>query len=135
MTLPEEKEIGGIRMNISSRFRNPWFWITIISLFLSSTQIDPKTLTSWPILIEKLEAVFSNPYLLFTFFFALLGQFMDPSTKGVFDNGFLEGVAKSILGKRNGPVEDLYDDPVNSMDQALGIRSRNYDSEKDYDML
>ena len=70
---------------MKNRFKDPWFYITIVGLFLTTTQIDAETLTSWPILISKLEAVFMNPFLLFTFVLALIGQFRNPTTKGLKD--------------------------------------------------
>lgn len=72
-------------MDIKKRFNNIAFWITLVGLFLTSTRIDPSTLTSWTLLKGALVNVFGNPYLLGCFVMALIGQFMDPSTPGVLD--------------------------------------------------
>lgn len=70
---------------MNNRFKDPWFYVTLIALFFSTTQIDPETLTTWPVLAEKLEAVFMNPFLLGSFVLALIGQFRNPTTKGLRD--------------------------------------------------
>jgi phi LC3 family holin len=72
-------------MDFKIRFKNPIFWITFIGLFLSSTRINPITLTSWILLKDALLSVLSNPYLIGCFVIAAIGQFNDPTTKGLSD--------------------------------------------------
>lgn len=72
-------------MKLTERFKNPWFIVTLIGLFLTATGISPETLTSWELVKEALLRVFGNPYLLGTFIIALLGQFNDPTTPGLGD--------------------------------------------------
>lgn len=72
-------------MDWKKRIRNPLFWITLGSLFLTSTRISPDTLTSWPAVKTALVDVFGNPYLLVTFALAVIGQFNNPTTKGLSD--------------------------------------------------
>ena len=72
-------------MDIKKRLKNPLFIITLVALFLSSTQISPQTLTSWSLLKEALLSVVKNPFLLGCFVVALVGQFNNPVTKGLND--------------------------------------------------
>lgn len=77
--------IRGDIMDIKTRLKNPLFLITLIGLFLSSTRIEPSTLTSWIALKDALINVFSNPFLLGCFVIALVGQFNNPTTPGIKD--------------------------------------------------
>lgn len=72
-------------MDIKKRLTNPLFWVSIVALFLSSTQITPSTLTSWVALKDALLNVVGNPFLLGCFIVALIGQFNDPTTPGIKD--------------------------------------------------
>lgn len=72
-------------MKITERLKNPWFWVTLIGLFLTATGISPETLTSWELLKVALINAFGNPYALGCFILALLGQFIDPTTPGLGD--------------------------------------------------
>lgn len=74
-----------MKEKLIKRFKNPYFVIGIIALFLNSTQITPESLTSWSILRDQIVEVFSNPFLVGTFIVALVGQFVDPTTKGFKD--------------------------------------------------
>ena len=66
-----------------NKFKNPYFWVSIIALFFASAQIDVESLTTWTILGEKLLAFIKNPFLVGSFAIALLGIFNDNSTKGL----------------------------------------------------
>lgn len=70
---------------MKKRWKDPWFWFTLIGLFASVTHIDLESLTSWPIFFAKLEAVFMNPSLIIAFIIALIGQFRNPTTPGLKD--------------------------------------------------
>jgi len=72
-------------MKIVERFKNPWFIVTLVGLFLTATGINPETLTSWVLVKEALLSVFANPFLLGCFGLAVLGQFIDPSSPGLSD--------------------------------------------------
>ena len=48
--------------------------------------ISPETITSWTILKDQLISLISNPYMLVTVIMAVLGVFVDPTTKGIKDN-------------------------------------------------
>lgn len=77
-------------MDIKKRLKNPLFWFTMVGLFLSSTRIEPSTLTSWVALKDALLSVLGNPFLLGCFIVALIGQFIDPTTPGISDKSKVE---------------------------------------------
>lgn len=70
----------------TDRFKNPWFWIGILGVIFSSMGVSPETLTSWTILKEQLIILISNPYMIVCVVMAVLGVFVDPTTKGIKDN-------------------------------------------------
>lgn len=72
-------------MNLKARINKPWFWISLVGLFLTATGINPETLTSWALLKASLLKAFGNPYALGCFIFALIGQFNNPTTPGLKD--------------------------------------------------
>lgn len=68
-----------------SRWRNPWYYITFVGLFLTATRIDPATLTSWQALGQALYGFISNPFLIGSFIVAAVGHYMNPNTPGIKD--------------------------------------------------
>ena len=75
-----------MKINIPVRFKNPWFWIGVGGVLLTALGIDPQMLTSWEALKTAIMDVLGNPYLLGSAAIALLGQFIDPTTKGICDS-------------------------------------------------
>ena len=75
-----------MKMNIPVRLKNVWFWVGVVGVLLTALGIDPKMLTSWSALKEAVMDVLGNPYLLGSAAIALLGQFVDPTTKGIGDS-------------------------------------------------
>ncbi len=69
----------------TERFRNPWFWIGIVGVILTATGMDPAMFTSWGALWEAVLGVLKNPFLLGTAALAVLGVFVEPTTKGIMD--------------------------------------------------
>lgn len=69
----------------TERFRNPWFWIGIVGVILTATGMDPAMFTSWGALWEAVLGVLKNPFLLGTAALAVLGVFVEPTTKGILD--------------------------------------------------
>lgn len=70
----------------TDRFKNPWFWIGILGVIFTAMGISPETITSWTILKDQLISLISNPYMLVTVIMAVLGVFVNPTTKGIKDN-------------------------------------------------
>ena len=67
------------------RFKNPWFWVGIIGVILTATGMDPEMFTSWGALGEAAMSVLKNPIMLGTAARAVLGVFVEPTTKGLTD--------------------------------------------------
>lgn len=67
------------------RYKNPWFWIGIGGIVLTTLQVEATSLTTWSNVGELIIRTVSNPYLLATTSIAVLGVFVDPSTKGLVD--------------------------------------------------
>lgn len=75
-----------MKMNIPVRFKNPWFWVGLVGLFFTAIGVDVQTLTSWAALQKALLDFAGNPFMVGSALVALLGQFIDPTTKGVGDS-------------------------------------------------
>ena len=75
-----------MKINIPVRFKNPWFWVGVGGVLLTALGIEPQMLTSWSALKSAVMDVLGNPYLLGSAIIALLGQFIDPTTKGIGDS-------------------------------------------------
>ena len=73
-------------MTIKARFKNPYFWISVVALFLTALGVDPSALTSWDSIGQLFMDLAKNPFLIGTALVALVGVFFDPSTGGLRDN-------------------------------------------------
>ncbi len=71
-----------VRMNLSVRLRNPWFWVGLGGMFLTAIDVSPQTLTSWDAVGRALGRFVENPFLIGTTAMAMLGQLMDPTPPG-----------------------------------------------------
>jgi uncharacterized membrane protein len=65
------------------KFRNPYFWISIIGLFFSAAGIEFNTLTSWHLLGEALLSIANNPVSVVAVITALIGIYNNNDTKGL----------------------------------------------------
>lgn len=68
-----------------ARFRNPYFYICMVSTVFSALRIDPQTLTSWNVLYDTLQSVWQSPLLLYIAITTIIGCFADFNTKGIKD--------------------------------------------------
>lgn len=75
-----------MKVNIPVRFKNPWFWVGIVSVAITAIGVDPQTFTSWAAVLEGIKAVAQNPVQLVTMILAVLSVFIDPTTAGVTDS-------------------------------------------------
>ena len=75
-----------MKLNVTVRMKNPWFWIGIGAIILSSMGVEPSMFTSWEIVWDAVVGLFTNPFQLFTVAFAVLAVFIDPTTAGVGDS-------------------------------------------------
>ena len=67
------------------RFKNPWFWVGIGGVILTATGMEPSMFTSWDALSGAVLDVLKNPFLWGTAALAVLGVFVEPTTKGLTD--------------------------------------------------
>lgn len=75
-----------MKVNIPVRFKNPWFWVGIVSVAITAIGVDPSTFTSWGAVLDGIKSVLSNPVQLVTMCLAVLSVFIDPTTAGVTDS-------------------------------------------------
>ncbi|OXX84163.1 holin [Paraclostridium benzoelyticum] len=71
---------------MKSRIKNPYFWLGLGGVIFSSAGVDFNTLTSWNLLGDALLSILANPVALVAVVAAIIGVFVDPSTKGLRDN-------------------------------------------------
>lgn len=72
-------------MNMKDRLKNPYFIIGLIGVVFSAAGIDFESLTNWSILWQNVLSILNNPFLLVSVITALIGVFVDPTTKGFTD--------------------------------------------------
>ena len=82
-------------MDIKARFKNPYFWISVVAVLITALGVDPVALTSWESVGDLFIDLANNPFLIGTAIVALVGVFFDPSTGGLRDD-------KSYLGEEGG---------------------------------
>ena len=75
-----------MKVNIPVRFKNPWFWVGVVSVAITAIGVDPMTFTSWAAVLEGIKSVLSNPVQLVTMCLAVLSVFIDPTTAGLSDS-------------------------------------------------
>lgn len=71
---------------MKNRLKNPYFWLGLGGIVFSSAGVDFKTLTSWNLLGDALLNILANPVSVVAVSAAVIGVFVDPSTKGLKDN-------------------------------------------------
>lgn len=74
------------KLNIPVRFRNPWFWVSLVGVILTAMGISPDMLTSWAAVGQACRDLISNPFMLATVAVSILGVFIDPTTKSIGDS-------------------------------------------------
>ena len=67
----------------NAKFKNPYFWLSLIALIFSASGVDFNTLTSWPLLGSALLNIVNNPVAVVAVITAMLGIWNDNSTKGM----------------------------------------------------
>ena len=75
-----------LKLNIPVRFRNVWFWVGLGATILASMGVEPSMFTSWPLVWEAIVNLVSNPFQLGCVVIAIIGVFVDPTTKGIGDS-------------------------------------------------
>ena len=85
-----------MKVNIPVRFKNPWFWVGVVSVAITAIGVDPAAFTSWGAVWEGIVSVLSNPVQLVTMCLAVLAVFIDPTTAGVTDSDRALGYTKPL---------------------------------------
>lgn len=75
-----------MKMNIPVRLQNVWFWVGLGATILAAMGVEPAMFTSWSLVWEAIVALFSNPFQLGCVIVAIIGVFVDPTTKGISDS-------------------------------------------------
>ena len=70
---------------MNNRFKNPWFWIGLVGVILTAMGISPETLTTWNAVAEAFKGLITNPYMLVSVAMAVIGVFVEPTSKGLKD--------------------------------------------------
>ena len=74
------------KINMPVRVKNPWFWVSLVGVILTAMGVSPEMLTSWDAVITAFKDLITNPFLLGTTAIAVLGVFVDPTTKSLGDS-------------------------------------------------
>ena len=67
----------------NSKFRNPYFWLSVFALIFSASGVDFNELTSWTLLGEAIVDILNNPVSVVSVMTAMLGIWNDNSTQGM----------------------------------------------------
>lgn len=74
------------KMNLPVRMQNIWFWVGLCGTILTAMNISPEMFTSWNLVWLEVVSLFSNPFRLGCVAIAIIGVFVDPTTKGIGDS-------------------------------------------------
>lgn len=77
--------VNAIWGKIPARYKNIYFWGGIAGAVLAAMGADPETFTSWKAVSSAFLELVSNPYMLACVTMAVVGVFVDPTTKGIRD--------------------------------------------------
>lgn len=65
------------------KFKNPYFWLSLVALIFAAAGIEFEQLTSWPLLGQALWSILQNPVSVVAVITAFLGIWNDNSTQGL----------------------------------------------------
>ena len=65
------------------KFKNPYFWLGLVSIIFASAGVDMNTLTSWNALGQAVLGILQNPVAVMAVIGGILGVFNDNGTKGL----------------------------------------------------
>ena len=83
-----------LKINLPVRMRNIWFWIGLCGTILTAMNVSPEMFTSWDLVWAEAVALLSNPFRLGCVVIAIIGVFVDPTTKGIGDSTRALGYTK-----------------------------------------
>ena len=67
----------------NTKFKNPWFWLGLVSIIFGSAGVDMNTLTSWNALGQAVLGILQNPVAVMAVIGGILGVFNDNGSKGL----------------------------------------------------
>lgn len=70
---------------MNNRYKNPWFWFGLLGVILTAMGVNPEMFTSWAVVWQTLKELVSNPFMLVSVAMAVLGVFVEPTSKGLKD--------------------------------------------------
>ena len=70
---------------LKKRIKNPYFWVGLLGVICTAMGVSPDMLTSWDAVGSALLNMVPNPFMLGSVAVAVLGVFVDPTTKGLGD--------------------------------------------------
>ena len=65
------------------KFKNPYFWLGLVSIIFASAGVDMNTLTSWNALGQAVLGILQNPVAVMAVIGGILGVFNDNGSKGL----------------------------------------------------
>ena len=65
------------------KFKNPWFWLGLVSIIFGSAGVDMNTLTSWNALGQAVLGILQNPVAVMAVIGGILGVFNGNGSKGL----------------------------------------------------
>ncbi|WP_352400449.1 phage holin [Anaerotignum sp.] len=75
-----------MKINWKVRIKNPYFWIGLCGVIVTTVGIKPEDITSWSMIFEEMKRIVGNPFLLMNVVLAVMGVIADPTTKGICDS-------------------------------------------------
>ena len=75
------------------KFKNPYFYLSVIGLIFSASGIDFNTLTSWSLFWEAILSILNNQVSVLDVVMALIGIWNDNGTEG------LDGITNKKVNK------------------------------------
>ena len=70
---------------MKNRFKNPYFWIGLLGIVLTAMGVSADMLTDWGAVWTAIVDMVTNPFILGSVAVAVIGVFVDPTTKGLGD--------------------------------------------------
>jgi hypothetical protein len=68
---------------MKNKFRNPYFYLGLVSIFFAAAGIQFEDLTSWQLLLDALLSILENPVSILAVIGAMLSVWNDNSTSGL----------------------------------------------------
>ncbi len=71
---------------MQQRLKNPYFWVGLVGLVIATLGVDAQSLTTWGAVGVLFWDTVQNPVKICAVCMAVLGIFVDPTTKGIADS-------------------------------------------------